>query len=393
MEESYEITIPNFTLGKEIGRGGMARVYLGEQLEPKRKVAIKIVTPQGNDPKILEDLQKEGDTVAQFSHPNIVTVFSCGVIESNYYLAMEILGGGDLAQKIEAGITELEAFNIMIDMAKALEHSHKRGTLHRDIKPENILFHEDGQAVLVDFGIAKAQNSVSEFTRVGAVVGTPHYMSPERALGKEIDERSDLYALGVVLYEMLMGKKVFEGGDTFAISYAHVHEPVPDLPEDKAKYQSLLNKLLAKNPDDRFQTSTQLISQLKKYVRRLKPVTDTTHSFAPLQDMTAAKKKTSPMPFIITGLVIVVAVLLGTWFMNQQNAIEINQTTLNSEQLLEMSNKLGAAEVFFKQQNINQAEALYLSVLTEFDCKNEDARNRIKILNRAKYDQIIAACD
>jgi len=393
MEESFELTIPNFTLGKEIGRGGMARVFLGEQKEPKRKVAIKIVTPQGNDPKILEDLQKEGDTVAQFSHPNIVTVFSCGVIEHNYYLAMEILGGGDLAQKIESGITELEAFNIMLDMAKALEHSHKRGTLHRDIKPENILFHEDGQAVLVDFGIAKAQNSVSEFTRVGAVVGTPHYMSPERALGKEIDERSDLYALGVVLYEMLMGKKVFEGGDTFAISYAHVHEPVPDLPEEKAKYQSLLNKLLAKSPDDRFQTATQLISQLKKYLRRLKPVTDTTHSFAPLPEMALTKKKTSPLPFVITGIVIVMAVLIGTWFMNQQNTIELNQTELNSEQLLEVSNKLGAADVFFKQQNINQAEALYLSVLTEFDCKNEDARNRLKLLNRAKYDQIIAACD
>jgi len=393
MENSFKLEIPNFTLGKEIGRGGMARVFLGEQLEPKRKVAIKIVTPQGNDPKILEDLQKEGDTVAQFSHPNIVTVFSCGVIQQNYYLAMEILGGGDLKQKIESGITELEAFNIMLDMAKALEHAHKRGTLHRDIKPENILFHEDGQAVLVDFGIAKAQNSVSEFTRVGAVVGTPHYMSPERALGKEIDERSDLYALGVVLYEMLVGEKVFEGGDTFAISYAHVHEPVPDLPEEKAKYQPLLNKLLAKNPDDRFQTATQLIAQLKKYLRRLKPITDTTHSFAPLPEMIQQPKKSNPLPFVVTGIVVVVAVLVGIWLMNQQNAIELNQTELNSEQLLEVSNKLGAADVFFKRQDINQAEALYLSVLTEYDCKNEDARNRIKILNRAKYDQIVAACD
>jgi serine/threonine protein kinase len=394
MEDTFDLTIPNFTLGKEIGRGGMARVFLGEQLEPKRKVAIKIVTPQGNDPKILEDLQKEGDTVAQFSHPNIVTVFSCGVIKSNYYLAMEILNGGDLKKKIEKGVTELEAFNIMLDMAKALEHAHKRGTLHRDIKPENILFHEDGQAVLVDFGIAKAQNTVSEFTRVGAVVGTPHYMSPERALGKEIDERSDLYALGVVLYEMLVGKKVFEGGDTFAISYAHVHEPVPDLPENKAKYQALLNKLLAKNPDDRFQTATQLIAQLKKFIRRLKPITDTTHSFAPLPELEALKKKkTSPLPFIITGVVVVIAVLVGIWFMNQQNSIELNQTELTAEQLIEVSDKLGAAGVFFKQQNLKQAEELYLSVLTEFDCKNEDARNRVKLLNRAKYDQIVAECD
>lgn len=393
MESSFDIQIPNFKLGKEIGRGGMARVFLGEQLEPKRKVAIKIVTPQGNDPKILEDLQKEGDTVAQFSHPNIVTVFACGVIEQNYYLAMEILSGGDLKQKIESGITELEAFNIMLDMAKALEHAHKRGTLHRDIKPENILFHEDGQAVLVDFGIAKAQNTVSEFTRVGAVVGTPHYMSPERALGKEIDERSDIYALGVVLYEMLMGKKVFDGGDTFAISYAHVHEPVPDLPKEKSKYQTLLNKLLAKNPDDRFQTTTQLIAQLKKYLRRLKPLTDTTHSFEPLPELANLKKKSSPVPFVITGVLVVLAVLAGVWFMNQQSVIEVNQTSLTREQQVEMSNKLGAASGQFNIGNFDLAEDLYEKVLVEFDCKDEEARNRMKTLNKAKFDQIVASCD
>jgi len=394
MEETFDLTIPNFTLGKEIGRGGMARVFLGEQLEPKRKVAIKIVTPQGNDPKILEDLQKEGDTVAQFSHPNIVTVFACGVIEKNYYLAMEILNGGDLKKKIESGVTDLEAFNIMLDMAKALEHAHKRGTLHRDIKPENILFHEDGQAVLVDFGIAKAQNTVSEFTRVGAVVGTPHYMSPERALGKEIDERSDLYALGVVLYEMLMGKKVFDGGDTFAISYAHVHEPVPDLPEAKKKYQALLNKLLAKNPDDRFQTATQLIAQLKKYLRRLKPVTDTTHSFAPLPEMAALKKKSSPLPFIITGVVVVVAVLTGVWFMNQQNnSIEVNLADLTPAQKIEMTNKLAAANSFFNMENFDAAEQHYTDILTNYDCQEADARSRLKIINPEKLNQIIAACE
>lgn len=394
MEDSFDIKIPNFTLGKEIGRGGMARVFLGEQLEPKRKVAIKIVTPQGNDKKILEDLQKEGDTVAQFSHPNIVTVFSCGVIDQNYYLAMEILGGGDLKQKIESGITELESFNILLDIAKALEHAHKRGTLHRDIKPENILFHEDGQAVLVDFGIAKAQNTVSEFTRVGAVVGTPHYMSPERALGKEIDERSDVYALGVVLYEMLIGKKVFEGSDTFAISYAHVHEPVPDLPDDKAKYQSLLNKLLAKNPDDRFQNTTQLIAQLKKYLRRLKPMNDTTHSFAPLPDISALKKKTNPMPFIITGLVVVIAVLFGAWFLNQNNtSIDVNLTALTPAQKIEMSQKLAAANSFFNMENFDVAEEHYIDILTNYNCNEEDARGRLKIINPEKLKPIIDACD
>lgn len=392
MEETLDIQIPNFSLDKEIGRGGMAAVYLGEQHQPKRKVAIKIVSPQGNDPKILDDLKKEGDTVAQFSHPNIVTVYACGVVDHYYYLAMEILAGGDLKQKIESGLTELEAFNIMIDMGKALEHAHKRETLHRDIKPENILFHEDGQAVLVDFGIAKAQNSVSEFTRVGAVVGTPHYMSPERALGKEIDERSDLYALGVVLYEMLVGKKVFEGGDTFAVSYAHVHEPVPDLPENLAKYQPLLNKLLAKNPDDRFQSATQLVHQLKKYVRRLQPSHDTTHSFMPIPEHPGAKR--NKWPLIGGAVIVAAAVLAGGFFMGQkEGAIEVNQLDLTPEQVIEMSEKLGAANGFFNMKNFSQAEAMYEEILTKFDCNEADARGRMKILNAEKYNKIVAACD
>ncbi|MFK8010421.1 MAG: serine/threonine-protein kinase, partial [Marinicellaceae bacterium] len=243
------LKIPNFKLIKEIGQGGMAKVYLGEQLQPKRKVAIKIVSPSNTDPKILDDLKQEGDTVAQFNHPNIVTVYACGLVENNYYLAMEILSGGDLKQKISSEkLEDVEVLKIMKDMSSALAHSHHRKTLHRDIKPENIMFNDEGKAVLLDFGIAKAEGKVSEFTRIGAVVGTPHYMSPERALGKEIDERSDLYALGVVMYEMLIGKKLFEGEDTFAVSYAHVHEPPPALPEDKSALQPILDKLLAKSP-------------------------------------------------------------------------------------------------------------------------------------------------
>ncbi len=392
MAEIFNIDIPNFTLGKEIGRGGMAAVYLGEQLQPKRQVAIKVVSPQGNDEKILEDLKKEGDTVAQFSHPNIVTVYACGVVDHYYYLAMEILAGGDLKQKINQGLTELETFNIMIDMGKALEHAHKRGTLHRDIKPENILFHDDGQAVLVDFGIARAGNAVSEFTRVGAVVGTPHYMSPERALGKDIDERSDLYALGVVFYEMLVGEKVYDAADTFAVSYAHVHEPIPDLPKNLAKYQPLLNKLLAKNPDDRFQSATQLVHQLKKYVRRLHPAHDTTHSFIPITDHRAQKK--SWLPYIVGGGALGAAVLAGGFFMGKNDGvIEVNKVKLTPQQMVELSEKLPAANSFFNMQNFTQAEVFYEEILTKYDCKEEDARGRMKILNIEKYNKIIEACD
>lgn len=389
--QTINITIPNFTLDKEIGRGGMAAVYLGQQQQPKRKVAIKIVSPQGNDPKILEDLKKEGDTVAQFSHPNIVTVYECGVIDNHYYLAMEILSGGDLKQKIKQGLDEEAIFNIMLDICKALEHAHNRGTLHRDIKPENILFHEDGKAVLVDFGIAKARNSTSEFTRAGAVVGTPHYMSPERALGKEIDERSDLYAMGVVFYEMLIGKKLYDHSDTFAVSYAHVNEPIPKLPEKFSNYQHLLNRMLAKSPDDRFQNAGQLVNILKKHLRRLKPSHDTTHGFVPLNE----QKESKIALYAILTLSAILLIFIALWlFSKSSETIEISQPSkLSMEQQLEMTNKIMAAESFIRAGNTKNAENLFETVLTQFDCHNQDARNRMKILNPEKLSRIIKSCE
>lgn len=263
--EDAPIIIPNFELIRELGRGGMSRVYLGRQLEPKREVAIKIVSPgSAPDPAFLASLKQEGDTVASLNHDNVITVFACGVIDKHYYLCMEVLPGGDLAKRMETGLSPDETVEVMLQIASALGHAHKRGILHRDIKPENVMFHESGKAVLVDFGIAKEADSTSSFTQVGAVVGTPHYMSPERCLGKQIDARSDLYAMGVMFFEMLTGHKVFEGRDTFAVSYAHVYEPVPPLPPEHARFQPIINKLLAKDPNDRYASANDLIEALKK---------------------------------------------------------------------------------------------------------------------------------
>lgn len=264
MDQSIEL--PNFELTKEIGRGGMSRVYLGRQLQPKRDVAIKIVSPgSAPDPAFLASLKQEGDTVASMSHDNIVTVFACGVVDNHYFLAMEILSGGDLTEKIKKGLRPEEAVEVMIQIGGALGHAHKKNVLHRDIKPENVMFHESGKAVLVDFGIAKEGDAESSFTQVGAVVGTPHYMSPERCMGKPIDARSDLYAMGVMFFEMLTGHKVFEGRDTFAVSYAHVYEPVPPLPPEHARFQPIVNKLLAKDPKDRYQSAAEMVAALKKH--------------------------------------------------------------------------------------------------------------------------------
>ncbi|HFC29615.1 MAG TPA: serine/threonine protein kinase, partial [Oceanospirillales bacterium] len=350
----------------------------------------KIVSPGGNDPKILEDLKQEGDTVAQFNHPNIVTVFACGVVDKNYYLAMEILSGGDLKQKLASGtLDELKTLKIMKEMSSALAHSHKRKTLHRDIKPENIMFNDEGRAVLLDFGIAKAQGKVSEFTRIGAVVGTPHYMSPERALGKEIDERSDLYALGVVMYEMLIGKKLFEGEDTFAISYAHVHEPPPPLPKDKAALQPILDKLLAKSPDDRFQSADQLTVILDKWIRRLeRNNSQTTQGFVPI----TVKSKSSKLIITLLSAIIVAGIAFAAYWYFTKEKIEVENNKLSTEMQFEMSEKLTAANRFRKMGNLKNAENLYKIVLTKYDCNNADARQYLGVLNKKALNEIIAQC-
>jgi serine/threonine protein kinase len=387
-----ELNIPNFKLIKQIGEGGMAKVYLGEQLEPKRKVAIKIVSPSSNDPKILDDLKQEGDTVAQFNHPNIVTVFACGVVDKHYYLAMEILPGGDLKQKLtENTLEDDEVLKIMKEMSSALAHSHMRKTLHRDIKPENIMFNDEGHAVLLDFGIAKAEGKISEFTRIGAVVGTPHYMSPERALGKNVDERSDLYALGVVMYEMLMGRKLFEGDDTFAVSYAHVHEPPPSLPEEKSALQPILDKLLAKSPDDRYQSADQLTSILEKWIQRL----DNSHSsatqgFMPISDGRSKSQKL--MIFALSAVIVIGVIGFGTWYSMQDAKLEIKNQNLTPSQRLELNTKRSAAKTFLRMENYSGAEVNFKAILTDFDCKDVDARNFMKDFNPDFLQQVIKEC-
>ncbi|GMU44099.1 MAG: hypothetical protein AMXMBFR25_20850 [Lysobacterales bacterium] len=437
------IQIPNFELTKEIGRGGMSRVYLGRQLQPKREVAIKIVAPgTAPDPAFLASLKLEGDTVAGLNHDNIVTVFACGVVDNHYYLAMEILPGGDLTEKIKKGLRPEEAVEVMIQIGGALEHAHKKTVLHRDIKPENVMFHESGKAVLVDFDIAKEGDAESSFTQVGAVVGTPHYMSPERCMGKPTDARSDLYAMGVMFYEMLTGHKVFEGRDTFAVSYAHVYEPVPPLPPEHARYQGIVNKLLAKDPKDRFQNAGEMVAALKKHrtgaPAAAEPATrrmDTSVS-SPLQEKlkklaasdqaaattvnaptgasnpygattvskpveavaTPAAAPSAPTPAkatpvamygAIAALVLVVVTGIAFW-PNPQS--DLPQVILDAQQQIEVQDKLAAARAMLRNQNPEGAAALYYSVLKDFDCTNEEARGGLKGSDPTRYEEAISAC-
>lgn len=256
--------IPGYTIIKKINAGGMATVFLATQHSVGRTVALKIMKPLlDKDPEFHQRFQREANIIGQLSHPNIIPIYDIGRHEGFNYISMEFLPKGSLDEKIKQGITPEQAIKITIGIAAALEQAHSKGYMHRDIKPENILFREDGSPVLTDFGIARTIKSKANMTQVGTVIGTPYYMSPEQAKGEPSDGRSDLYSLGVVLYEMLTGEKLFHADSSLAISVKHIHEQPPALPENFSALQPLLDILLEKEAAQRFQTARDLIEALE----------------------------------------------------------------------------------------------------------------------------------
>ena len=256
--------IPGFQILKTLGRGGMANVYLGLQESMEREVAIKVMLPQLlTDPSFGDRFLREARIAAKLAHPHIVAVIDVGVVNDMYYMAMEFHPGGDLKAKIRKGLGQKEAIRIMKDIAGALDYAHKNGFVHRDIKPDNILFSRSGSAVLSDFGIARAADGGTHLTATGSVVGTPHYMSPEQAQGKPVDGRADLYSLGIMFYQMLVGTVPFNGDSALSIGIKHIRDPIPRLPEGLSKYQTFIDKLLAKEPDDRWQTGADVVRTLE----------------------------------------------------------------------------------------------------------------------------------
>ena len=257
------IVIPGYDIEGEIGEGAMASVYLATQRSLERKVALKVMAAAlAADPHFCERFLREGKTLARLSHPHTVTIHDIGNVGELYYMAMEYLPNGTLKERIAAGMTPEQGVTLIRQIASALGYAHAQGLVHRDVKPANILFRADGTAVLSDFGIAKSLDDRTQFTQAGFAVGTPSYMSPEQARGQEIDGRADLYALGVVLYEILVGKLPYSGTDALSTALAHLTEPLPELPVHHGRYQSVLRKLLAKDPAERFPDAAALLLAL-----------------------------------------------------------------------------------------------------------------------------------
>lgn len=264
---------------ERLGRGGMAEVYRAYHVSLDRFVAIKVLHAfLADDPEFKTRFEKEARNIARLKHPNIVQVYDFETDEESesYYMVMELVEGptlkGQLFRLSEQG--ELmplnEALRIIREAAGALAYAHSQGMIHRDVKPANLMLDRDNRVVLADFGIAKIVTGV-QFTASGGMVGTPAYMAPEQGLGEAGDERSDLYSLGVILFQLLTGKLPYDAETPLAVILKHLNEPIPsarrlnpDLPES---IDVVLHRLLAKDPDDRYQSATELIGDLEKIER------------------------------------------------------------------------------------------------------------------------------
>jgi serine/threonine protein kinase len=259
------IAIPGYNVVRQLGRGGMAAVYLAIQQSFEREVALKVMSPLLNsDPSFTTRFMREARIVAHIHHASIVPVFDVGEHQPHHYLSMEYLPGGDLKQRIMKGQCDAAlAVGVCMAVSSALDLAHRKGFVHRDVKPENILFREDGTPVLTDFGIARAIDTGTSLTVAGMLVGTPSYMSPEQVKGLELDGRSDLYSLGIVMYEMLTGVVPFRADSTLSVALKHLTESLPPLPTRHAAYQALLDGLTAKERDERFATGGEVIQALR----------------------------------------------------------------------------------------------------------------------------------
>jgi len=276
MSNSGDATVINdrYEIHKRVGRGGMADVFLARDLLLDRQVAIKILFPEfAIDPNFVERFRREAQAAANLSHPNIVNVYDWGKYEGTYFIAMEYVQGRTLAEilKTNKQLTPTQAAEIASEVAAALGFAHEAELAHRDIKPANILIGSNGQVKVADFGIARAMNSAAEsnLTQVGSVMGTASYFSPEQAQGAQPDPRSDLYSLGIVMYEMVAGKPPFIGDNAVSIAYKQVHDqptPLNQLVEGVPRpFEAIVAKLLAKDPKLRYPSAHALRDDLRRF--------------------------------------------------------------------------------------------------------------------------------
>lgn len=259
------ITIPGHRFVKELAVGGTSMVYLAESERAGEMVVLKVLKDRDDkddDRLHLVRFRQEYELISKIRHPNVVRILDLGLTDEHAYIAMEYFPKGDLRSHITSGISADQAVRYLAQMASALEVVHGVGVLHRDLKPGNVMMRADGTLALIDFGLAKHFEKAADITATGEIFGTPYYMSPEQGHGHDLDERSDLYSLGIIFYEMLTRKKPFVAPAPMTVIYMHANAPRPHLEGDLQKLQPLLDGLIAKKADERFASATELLSRI-----------------------------------------------------------------------------------------------------------------------------------
>jgi serine/threonine protein kinase len=351
--------IPGYRIEKKLGSGGMADVYLGVQEALDRKVAIKILNPEMVlNPMLLQRFLNEAHTASRLEHPNIVTIHNVEQIGNTCCIIMEYLQES-LVDRIKLSpngrLEPGEAFRILKQVTNALRYAHNEGFIHRDIKPDNIIFRKDNTPVLVDFGIARPMDADTHLTASGMIIGTPHYMSPEQCKGEKIDAQTDIYSLGIVLYEMLTGCIPYKADSAAGILVKHIQSPVPQLGGRLVKYQPLLDKMMAKEKSQRVRTGEELLNSLREYFpeSRLDTIEitqpdewvfsgaaheqESTHKIAaitkngPSSKMFRVKKR-RPLLWIFLVIIVGAGAAAGYYFLYHLPRLEKKQAALQNQQ-------------------------------------------------------------
>ena len=262
-----DVVIHGYRFVRELSRNPVSSVYLADHERDGTPVVLKVLRPNEGQARGSESFDRfihEYAIAAGIRHPNIVRIHDFGAADDHAYIVMEYFPLGDLRQRIKAGNTPRQAISYMRQMAQALDALHSQGVLHRDLKPGNVMLRDEDSVVLIDFGMSETFEPDAAITATGEIFGTPYYMSPEQGHGRETDARSDIYSLGVIFYEMLMRRKPYVAGTPMQVIYKHANSPLPELPAELKRYESIVVNCMAKSPSRRYPTAERLVDEMKE---------------------------------------------------------------------------------------------------------------------------------
>ena len=274
MKDLTGTRLSQYEIVERLGGGGMAVVYRAVQQPLGREVALKALSSElFQDDGFVKRFETEAKTLARLDHPNILPIYDFELVDGNAFLTMPLIRGGTLRDILNRGpLDPLTAWRYLREIGDGLQHAHDAGIVHRDLKPTNVLIHQDGRAMLADFGLARGAGQPTHLTTIGLAIGTPGYMAPEQVMGHDVDKRADIYAMGVLTFEMLTGRLPFIGSNRMEVAYATVNNPIPSAVKINANLPDeldvLLAKVLAKDPAQRPQTVRELLAQMARLPQR-----------------------------------------------------------------------------------------------------------------------------